>query len=157
MHSWFFLQAAVVAFAFAAIVWRETRQPLRPRVERRFVHTVRNAAVGGIGAAAVQLAETPIVVPFAMLIDARGIGLLQVIPLPFWLNVVVACVLMDYTLYAWHVLAHKHPWLWRFHVVHHADLDLDASTAVRFHFGELLISIPWQLAQIAIIGTGPQA
>jgi sterol desaturase/sphingolipid hydroxylase (fatty acid hydroxylase superfamily) len=157
MRNWFFLQAAVVAGAFAMIVWRETRRPLRRRVEPRLVHTVRNAAVGGIAAAAVHLGESPIVLPFAMAIDGRGIGLLQVTALPAWLEVLLACVLMDYTLYVWHVLTHKLPWLWRFHVVHHADLDLDASTAVRFHFGELLISIPWRLAQIAIIGTSPQA
>jgi sterol desaturase/sphingolipid hydroxylase (fatty acid hydroxylase superfamily) len=118
---------------------------------------MRNAAVGGVSAVVVHLGETPVIVPFAILIDARGIGLLASLALPRWLNIVLACVLMDYTLYLWHVLTHKLPWLWRFHVVHHADLDLDASTAVRFHFGELLISIPWRLAQIAVIGTTPTA
>lgn len=157
MRNWFFLQGAVVAGAIVVILWRETRRPLRHRVEPRTVHTVRNAVVAGIAAAAVHLVETPIVLPFTMLIDRRGIGLLQATAFPSWVHVVLACVLMDYTLYVWHVLVHKHPWLWRFHVVHHADLDLDASTAVRFHFGELLISIPWRLAQIAVIGTGPQA
>ena len=157
MRNWFLVQGAIVGVAVVAIVWRETRRPLRPRVERRLVHTIRNAAVGAVGAAAVHLVETPIVLPFAILIEGRGAGILHNIPLPRWLTVVLACVLMDYTLYVWHVLVHKHPWLWRFHVVHHADLDLDASTAVRFHFGELLISIPWRLAQIAIIGTSPQA
>ena len=157
MRNWFVVQGAIVGVTVVAIVWRETRRPLRARVERRLDHTIRNAAVGAIGAAAVHLVETPIVLPAAILIDGRGIGILHSLPLPRWVNVVLACVLMDYTLYVWHVLVHKHPWLWRFHLVHHADLDLDASTAVRFHFGELLISIPWRLAQIAVIGTGPQA
>jgi sterol desaturase/sphingolipid hydroxylase (fatty acid hydroxylase superfamily) len=157
MRNWIVLQGAIVGVAVIAIAWRETRRPLRRRLERRLVHTVRNAAVGAAGAAAVHLVETPIIVPFAYLIEGRGIGLLHNVPLPRWLTVVVACVLMDYTLYVWHVLVHKHPWLWRFHVVHHADLDLDASTAVRFHFGELIISIPWRLAQIALIGTSPRA
>jgi sterol desaturase/sphingolipid hydroxylase (fatty acid hydroxylase superfamily) len=157
MRNWVVLQGAVVGAAAVAIVWRETWRPLRRRVERRLVHTVRNATVGGIGAAAVHLAEMPIVLPFAAMIDSRGIGLLRLVSLPAWLEVLVACALMDYTLYVWHVLTHKHPWLWRFHIVHHADLDLDASTAVRFHFGELLISIPWRLAQIALIGTSPRA
>jgi sterol desaturase/sphingolipid hydroxylase (fatty acid hydroxylase superfamily) len=157
MRNWFLLQGAIVGVAVVAIVWRETRRPLRRRVEPRLAHTIRNAAVGAVGAAAVHLVETPIVLPAAILIEDRGIGILHNLPLPRGLSVVLACVLMDYTLYVWHVLAHKRPWLWRFHVVHHADLDLDASTAVRFHFGELIISIPWRLAQIAVIGTGPRA
>lgn len=155
MQNWFILQASIVGMVIVAILWRETQGPLRRRVEPRFIHTIRNAAVGGIGAAAVHLAETPVVLPFATMIHGRGVGLLPLLSVPVWLEVVLACVLMDYTLYLWHVLTHKLPWLWRFHVVHHADLDLDASTAVRFHFGELLISIPWRLAQITLVGTSP--
>ena len=49
------------------------------------------------------------------------------------------------------------PALWRFHVVHHADLDLDASTALRFHFGELALSVPWRAAQIIGISVSPRA
>src|SRR5216684_506594 len=49
------------------------------------------------------------------------------------------------------------PALWRFHAVHHIDLDLDASTAVRFHFGELTLSTPWRVAQVVAIGTSPLA
>jgi sterol desaturase/sphingolipid hydroxylase (fatty acid hydroxylase superfamily) len=157
MPTWLFSQAAVVVTAFGLLLWRETRRPLRDRVERRLVHTARNVAVGIVSAAAVHLAETPVVLPFAAFVERRGLGLLRVVTLPAWLDVLVACVLMDYTLYVWHVLVHKQPFLWRFHLVHHADLDLDASTAVRFHFGELLISIPWRIAQIALIGTTPHA
>lgn len=62
---------------------------------------------------------------------------------------------MDYTLYWWHVLLHRVPALWRLHVPHHIDRDLDATTGVRFHFLEFIASIPWRCAQIVVIGTGP--
>src|SRR5581483_5747976 len=65
--------------------------------------------------------------------------------------------LMDYTLYWWHVLLHRVPFLWRLHEPHHTDRDLDASTAIRFHFTEFLASIPWRCAQILAIGVGPRA
>jgi sterol desaturase/sphingolipid hydroxylase (fatty acid hydroxylase superfamily) len=55
------------------------------------------------------------------------------------------------------VLVHRIPFLWRFHKVHHVDMDLDASTALRFHFGELVISVPWRCAQVVLIGTSPLA
>jgi sterol desaturase/sphingolipid hydroxylase (fatty acid hydroxylase superfamily) len=72
-----------------------------------------------------------------------------------WLEVPLALLLLDYTLYVWHVLTHRVPVLWRFHAVHHIDLDLDASTAVRFHFGELTVSAPWRVAQVLLIGASP--
>jgi sterol desaturase/sphingolipid hydroxylase (fatty acid hydroxylase superfamily) len=49
------------------------------------------------------------------------------------------------------------PFLWRFHVVHHVDLDLSATTALRFHFAEMLLSVPWRAAQVALLGVSPRA
>ena len=77
--------------------------------------------------------------------------------LPEWVEVPLAVILLDYTLYVWHVLTHRVSWLWRFHVVHHVDLDLDASTALRFHCGELVLSVAWRAGQILLIGVSPLA
>lgn len=71
---------------------------------------------------------------------------------PLWLEIVAGILMLDYTLFLWHVLLHRVPLLWRFHEVHHSDLDLDATTALRFHFGELALSVPWRAAQILLIG-----
>jgi sterol desaturase/sphingolipid hydroxylase (fatty acid hydroxylase superfamily) len=65
---------------------------------------------------------------------------------------VAGLLLLDYTMYVWHRLNHRVPLLWRFHLVHHTDLDLDVSTALRFHAGELLLSCGWRAAQVAVIG-----
>jgi len=77
-------------------------------------------------------------------IMARGeslkIGLLHSFPLPAWLKIVLGIVVLDCALYAWHVLNHTVPLFWRFHRVHHADMNLDVSTASRFHLGEFLMS-----------------
>jgi len=77
--------------------------------------------------------------------------------LPEWVEVPLAVILLDYTLYVWHVLTHRVSWLWRFHVVHHVDLHLDASTALRFHCGELVLSVVWRVGQIILIGVSPLA
>lgn len=143
--------------AFAVIAWTESRTALRRRVERRLVHTGRNAVVAALAGTAVQLLEAPVVGPVAVMVARRRIGLLRRFSLPRWLDTIAAAILMDYTLYLWHILVHRVPALWRFHLVHHVDLDLDASTALRFHFGELALSIPWRVAQIAAIGTTPRA
>ncbi len=143
---------------FAALVWLERRQALRRRqVEPKARRDIRNLAVGGFGAIALHVAERPIVAPLARLVWRRRWGLLQRMRLPLWAETALAVALLDYTLYLWHVLVHKVPWLWRFHLVHHADLDMDASTALRFHFGELTVSVPWRAAQVMAIGASPLA
>ena len=151
------LAGGVVLGAFAALAWLEHRRPLRRETEPRLVRTARNLAVAALGAVAVQVAEQPIVRPVAAFVARRRIGLLQRMELPRWLETVLAALLLDYTLFVWHILAHRVPLLWRFHQVHHADLDLDASTALRFHFGELAISVPWRIVQIVVLGVPPFA
>jgi sterol desaturase/sphingolipid hydroxylase (fatty acid hydroxylase superfamily) len=111
----------------------------------------------GAAAATVNLLERPVVEPLARVLQRRRYGLLYVCRLPSALHVILAIILLDYTLYLWHVLAHRVSWLWRFHLVHHVDRDLDASTALRFHAGELALSIPWRAMQIAAIGVPPDA
>ena len=118
---------------------------------------VRNLALAGAGAIVTSLAERPPALWLARRVQTRRLGLLKQLRLPLWLEVVAACLLLDYTLYVWHYLTHKAAFLWRFHLVHHVDLDLDASTALRFHFGELLLSVPFRLAQVRVIGVSPFA
>jgi sterol desaturase/sphingolipid hydroxylase (fatty acid hydroxylase superfamily) len=113
--------------------------------------------VAAAGAAALQVTEKPLAAALTSLVERRRVGLLKVLRLPLWAEVAAAVVLLDYTLYLWHVLTHRVPFLWRFHLVHHIDLDLDASTALRFHFAELAVSVPWRAAQILLIGVSPLA
>jgi sterol desaturase/sphingolipid hydroxylase (fatty acid hydroxylase superfamily) len=151
------LSAALVAGTFVALVVLERRRPLRRSVEPALQRTGRNLAIAALGAIAVHVAETPIVARAAAAVERRRWGMLKRWQLPVWLEVSAAVLLMDYTLYLWHILTHRVPGLWRYHAVHHIDLDLDASTAVRFHFGELTLSTPWRVAQVVVIGTSPLA
>jgi len=153
--SW--LSATLILGAFGLLTWLERRRPLRREVEPKLTRTTRNLAVAAIGALALQLTERPVALELTALVERQDLGLLRFLRLPLWLETVLAVVLLDYTLYVWHVLTHKIPFLWRFHVAHHVDLDLDASTALRFHFGELVLSVPWRAAQLIIIGVSPIA
>lgn len=140
---------------FGVLVWLENRRPLRDAVEPKLKRSVRNLTVAGLAAVALQLAEQPIVQPLAKMVERKNLGLLKIVRLPPVLETILAVILLDYTLYLWHVLTHKVPFLWRFHLVHHVDLDLDASTALRFHFAELTISALYRAAQIVAIGVSP--
>lgn len=153
--SW--LSGALVLGAFGALVWLERRRPMREERESKLVRSTRNLAVAAAGAAALRLTEAPLAERLTALVERRRWGLLKLLRLPLWLEVAAAVVLLDYTLYLWHMLTHRVPWLWRFHVVHHIDLDLDTTTALRFHFAELVVSVPWRAAQILCIGVSPLA
>jgi sterol desaturase/sphingolipid hydroxylase (fatty acid hydroxylase superfamily) len=135
----------------------ERRRRARAYVEAPLVHRGRNLAVAGLAAATVQALEAPVVFPLARLVARRRWGLLRMLSGPQWLRDLAAVVLLDYTLYLWHITTHRLPWLWRFHLVHHVDLDLDATTGLRFHAGEIAASVPWRAAQIAAIGVTPRA
>ena len=151
MRKWLILGA------FAALVLLERKRPLRRSTESKLVRNARNLAVAAAGGVALRMLEAPVADRLSKLVERRRWGLLKLARLPVWLEIPLAVVLMDYTLYLWHVLTHRSPFLWRFHVVHHADLDLDTTTAIRFHFGELTISVAWRSAQIALLGVGPAA
>ena len=149
------LTAGLVAGTFLALALVERRRPLRRAVEPGLLRTGRNLAIAALGAVAVQVAEMPLASRAARAVERRRWGLVKRLGFPLWLEVPLALLLLDYTLYLWHVLTHRVPMLWRFHAVHHIDLDLDASTAVRFHFGELTVSTPWRVAQVLLIGASP--
>ena len=151
------LSAPLVVGAFGLLWLLERRRPLRASVEPKLRHDARNLAVAAVAAASLQLCERPLIEPLTALVERRGWGLLKRARLPRLVEVALACLLLDYTLYLWHVLTHRVPFLWRFHVAHHADLDLDASTALRFHFGELIISTGWRAGQVLLLGVGPLA
>lgn len=151
--SW--LSASLVLGGAGLLVWLERRRPLRRAVEPTRTREARNLAMAATGALALGVTEKPLAEALTSLVERKRLGLLKVIRLPRLIEVALAVVLLDYTLYLWHVLTHRVPFLWRFHLVHHVDLDLDASTALRFHFAELIVSVPFRAAQILLIGVSP--
>jgi sterol desaturase/sphingolipid hydroxylase (fatty acid hydroxylase superfamily) len=152
-----FLRVALSLGALAGLVLLERKRPLRHERESKLRRNGRNLAVASLGALTAQLVEAPVVRPLARFVERRRFGLLKQLRLPRLLEIIAAVLLMDYTLYFWHILTHRVPFLWRFHAVHHVDLDLDASTALRFHFGELAVSVPYRAAQIALLGVDAEA
>src|SRR4051794_27626368 len=124
------INALLIAAFFGVLLWLEYLRPLRRRVEVKLSRVRRNLTVSVVGAAVVQLVELPLIMPLSSLVEGRGWGILNWFQLPAWAEVILAVILLDYTLYIWHVLTHRAPLLWRFHLVHHVDLNLDASTAL---------------------------
>jgi len=152
-----FLKIAGLLGLLGGLVVLEHRRPLRAENESKPRRNIRNLAVAALGAATLHFVESPVVYPLAKRVHERRCGLLKWLRLPRALELVAGVLLLDYSHYIQHVLHHRVPLLWRFHAVHHVDLDLDASTALRFHFGEIAISVPYRVTQVLLIGVDPQS
>jgi sterol desaturase/sphingolipid hydroxylase (fatty acid hydroxylase superfamily) len=88
----------------------------------------------------------------AMVARQRGWGLFNNVALPDWLAAALSVVALDFAIYLQHVMFHAVPLLWRLHMVHHADLDIDVTTGVRFHVLEILISMGIKMAAVVLLG-----
>ena len=149
MKRWTWIAFGVAAGALFLV---ERLRPLRARKDPAPTRIGRNVTIGLIAAATTAACESPIVAPVQRLAERRRLGLLRQLPLPRPLRIALGFLLLDYTLYVWHWLNHRVQVLWRFHAVHHIDLDLDSSTGVRFHFGELALAAGFRALQIVLLG-----
>ena len=132
---------------------RPLRRPTRPLPQRLGV----NAAVTALALLAAGLAVRPVAVHILGWTAAERVGFLHVLPLSGPAAFAAAFLLLDLSFYYWHRLNHRWAPLWRFHNVHHVDPDLDVSTALRFHFGEVLLSAAFRAAQVLLIGPAVSA
>jgi sterol desaturase/sphingolipid hydroxylase (fatty acid hydroxylase superfamily) len=149
MKRWRWLAFGV---AVGALYIAERMRPLRLQKEPGAARVVRNLTIGLLAGATTAASEFPIVAPMQRLAERGRTGLLRRLPMPRALRIVVGFLLLDYTLYLWHWMNHRAPFLWRFHAVHHVDLDLDTTTGLRFHFGELAMAAAFRALQVALLG-----
>jgi len=145
--KWVVFGLAVGAFAVAERVW-----PLRRRREPGLERVARNLAIGAAAGVTTAFGAAPALAPIRRWAERRQVGLLRMLALPPVVRVLAGFLLLDYTLYIWHRLNHQLPALWRFHAVHHIDLDLDATTGLRFHFGEMALTAGLRAVQIVALG-----
>jgi sterol desaturase/sphingolipid hydroxylase (fatty acid hydroxylase superfamily) len=135
-----YIKAAVVVAVLAMLWVLEGIAPMFSRdgaggMKARLRHDAANIALGLINAAVVALLFAAALVLVAEWAQRERFGLLHRLEWPAWAGWLIAIVVFDLWMYGWHVANHKVPLLWRFHQVHHADSQLDASSALRFHTG----------------------
>jgi sterol desaturase/sphingolipid hydroxylase (fatty acid hydroxylase superfamily) len=142
---------ALVAFAlglFALERVRPLRAPTRALLPRLWV----NGVVSALAMVTAGLAVRPVAVTLLGWTAAERFGLIAALSLPGLVGGGATFLLLDLSFYYWHRANHAWPILWRFHNVHHVDPDLDVSTALRFHFGEVALSAGFRAVQVLLIG-----
>ena len=129
--------------------------PLRQRTRALVRRLITNLCMSAFAFAVAALIVRPVGLSLAAWTTVKPFGLLHLVALPAVVRFGLAFVLMDLTFYYWHLANHMLPVLWRFHNVHHLDPDLDVSTALRFHLGEVLLSAGFRVLQVGLIGLPP--
>jgi len=140
---------------FLVLLLLQWRFPLRRQYFSVLHRLLRNFVLSIPGFAIVRLAMLPIPLAVAMWAQDRHIGLLNWLAFPAWAAAIATFLLMDYAYWWWHWANHMVPLFWRFHNVHHTDLDLDVTTAARFHFGEMIFSVGFLSLAMMIFGVTP--
>ncbi len=139
------------AILLAIALW-ETLRPRRQWHLPRGSRWVNHLTLSVINTLLVRLLIPITVAAFALSLETRGFGLLNLLALPGWLAVAAGVLLLDLAIYAQHYFFHKIDFFWRIHRMHHTDLDFDVTTGVRFHPIEIVISMIIKFGVVAIIG-----
>src|SRR5579863_435981 len=137
---------------FAAMALWEAAAPRRPRSYSRFKRWPSNLAIVALNTALVRILLPATAVSLALTGERRGWGLLNNLPVPTWMAIVAAVVLLDAAIYLQHVMFHAVPALWRVHRMHHADLDFDVTTGARFHPIEIGLSMLFKFGLVVALG-----
>ena len=143
---------AVFLAVFSGIASWELAWPRRILLEPRGRRWPANIGLAVLDTILVRAVAGGALASVAALADARAVGVLHWASAPLWLSWAIAIPVLDFAVYLQHVAFHAAPTFWRFHRVHHADLGFDATTGIRFHPVEVLISFGWKAIVVLLLG-----
>jgi sterol desaturase/sphingolipid hydroxylase (fatty acid hydroxylase superfamily) len=135
-------------------IW-ELLSPRRKLATSKPVRWASNLGIVFIDTALVKLIFPVMAINVAFVAQENSWGLLNNISLPYWVEVAMGVLILDCIIYLQHLMFHAVPLLWRLHMMHHADLDYDVTTGLRFHPIEIIISMVIKMASVAALGASP--
>ena len=130
----------------------EAINPYRKSTVSKTDRWLSNISLAALNAVIINLIFAASIVYTISYVTANKLGILNIFELPYGIKILAAVIAMDFVLYVWHLLNHEVMFLWRFHIVHHSDLNMDVTTATRFHIIELFFGSIIKIITIYIIG-----
>ena len=157
MTEWIIDNEPLIRFAsFAGIfglmaIWEviADRRELTTSKGRRWVGNISLVALDTL---IVRVLFPTAALGMASMVQALGWGVFNTLSIPYWAAVAISVAVLDFAIYLQHVVFHALPTLWRLHMVHHADIDLDVTSGSRFHPIEIVLSMLIKLAVISVLG-----
>lgn len=150
--NWELTRAAFFWGGLLFFLFLERFFPYRPPSVSKRTRWFNNLGLVVFNSLILNLVFAGVIIQTAWYVNAKQQGLLNLWPLPDWIRILATVVFLDFILYVWHLLNHEMPFFWRFHRVHHSDLNMDVSTATRFHLGELAISAVIKIGLVFFLG-----
>jgi sterol desaturase/sphingolipid hydroxylase (fatty acid hydroxylase superfamily) len=155
--SWFLAHEPLVRLGcsiavFAAMALWEWLAPRRSQAIKRRTRWPNNLGISVLNTVVLRIIFPTAGVGMAIFAAAHGWGVLNAVNPPLWIAVLLSILLLDLAIYAQHAAFHTVPLLWRLHRMHHADLEFDVSTGLRFHPIEIILSMVIKLAVISALG-----
>ncbi len=135
--------------SFALLEYFLPRRKLRPVKGKRWF---TNIAIIIIDSVVIKVLFKTAAIGVAYWAIANGYGLFNMIDVPYWVAFGISFVVLDFAIWISHVASHKVPMFWRIHRMHHSDIDIDASTAIRFHPIEIALSMVWKFLIVILLG-----
>jgi len=143
---------------FAVVELLLPRRKLVASKGRRWLTNIGISATAGVLLRLMAALAVPLTaIAAALYAQEKGLGLLNAVSWPAWMKIVIALVALDLAIWAQHLVSHKVSILWRLHKVHHADRDIDVTTAIRFHPIEIALSMLWKIVVVVSLGASPLA
>ena len=141
---------------FLCAVW-EMVAPRKPLTQSKSIRWLNNLGIVGFNGLFIALLSPIVATDSALFAQQSGLGLFNLVTLPFPIIVIISVLLLDFAIYLQHLLFHRIKWLWRLHRMHHADQDIDVTTGARFHPIEIMLSLGIKIAVVFVFGVPPIA
>jgi len=152
LETLIYLKPIVIIMALIITFGLEGICPLFKNRHNRIRHAFPNIIIAVLNGLILRFFFVTLIARETNWIKLNSFGLIQMLDMPVYLEAVAAFIMFDLWMYFWHLANHKIHFLWRFHQVHHSDIEMDATTAMRFHPGEIIYSSLLRLAVIPLIG-----
>lgn len=146
------LRLGAFTAVLALLVAAEFLWPRRGRERTRRQRWGSNMGIVVVDTLVVRLLFPVAAIGTALWAQEQGIGVLNSFAVPVWASLIVAFLLLDFAVWAQHLIFHRVPWLWRIHRMHHADVDVDVTTALRFHPIEIALSMVIKIGVVIALG-----
>ncbi|MGD9033275.1 MAG: sterol desaturase family protein [Desulfobacteraceae bacterium] len=140
---------------FVVVALVELAVPRRPLTTSKTGRWFANIGIVIINTVVLRLLVPAGALGISVWVGRQGWGVFNYVDWPFWVEVILSVILLDFVIYLQHLMFHAVPLLWRLHMMHHADLDYDLTTGNRFHPIEIIISMGIKAAAISVLGAPP--
>jgi len=140
---------------FVVVALVELAVPRRPLTTSKTGRWFANIGIVIINTVVLRLLVPAGGLGISVWVGRQGWGVFNYVEWPFWIEVILSVILLDFVIYLQHLMFHAVPLLWRLHMMHHADLDYDLTTGNRFHTIEIIISMGIKAAAISVLGAPP--